>query len=134
MLPSESLAVAARLADQFIILSLQALLAAVFEERFALRGDGNGFRNRHGEFVSKRHALVRVFLGVGGIAFAVTVVPPVADALFVDLLVQGTGAGILLTVILIHIIVDDWTIREVEYTPLAIGGLLVVAPYLAPLV
>lgn len=132
MLP-ELFAAADQVADQFIILSLQALLAAVFEERFALRGDGNGFRNRHGEFVSKRHALVRAFLGVGGIAFAVTIVPPLASLLFVDLLVQGTGTGVLLTVILIHVIVDDWTIREVEYSPLALGGLLVAAPYVATL-
>lgn len=113
-----------------IIAGLQALVAAILEERYALFGDEHGFRNNDGKFVPKWYAHARTLLGVCIIAFGVKGIAIVSNVLFDSVLVQGFGLGLILTPPLVHTISDNYQWGAAESLSIIVGVLLILAGYI----
>jgi len=115
--------------DWIAILGIQGVLIGFVAEFFYEQGDGYA-KVLNDLFGSKDRTLlfrVGIMTVVSGII--TVVVPTVLRAVTEFLIIQTTGAVILLGIVLIHVEIRDWNART-EWPAIVAGGLLAIAPSL----
>ncbi|ACV12076.1 hypothetical protein Huta_1907 [Halorhabdus utahensis DSM 12940] len=115
--------------DWMVILGIQGVLIGFVAEFFYEQGDGYA-KVVNDLFGSKDQTLlfrVGIMTVVSGII--TMVVPTVLRAVTEFLIIQTTGAVILLGIVLIHVEIRDWNAKT-EWPAIVAGGLLAIVPSL----